>query len=71
MIILGFIKILLFHIGNFDESFVNETPSCNLPLCEVSFVGVFPSMKIVDIQGEGIASQISKATLWKMLSIGK
>ena len=40
-------------------------------LCQIKFVGVFPSMKVVDIQGEGVASQISKASLWKMLSISK
>lgn len=54
-----------------DGEFHNGATSISSALCEVSFIGVFPSMKITDIQGEGVASQLSKATLWKMLSIDR
>lgn len=53
------------------EEFQNGAACSNSDLCQISFIGVFPSMKIIDIQGGGAASEISKATLWKMLSIDK
>ena len=48
-----------------DESFQDKSH----PLCEIKFTGTFPSLNIVDIQGQGSATQNSKAKLWKMLSI--
>ena len=55
-------------LGHSDDS-QNGTTFINTDLCQISFIGVYPSMNIVDIQGSGSASQISKANLWKMLSI--
>lgn len=54
-----------------DIEFYGGLAPGNLPLCKITFDGVFPSLDIVDILGEGVASQISKAILWKMLSINK
>lgn len=54
-----------------EDEIHSEDYSAKKNLCEIKFIGVYPSMKIVDIQGEGVASQISKASLWKMLSISK
>jgi hypothetical protein len=40
-------------------------------LCSVKVQGVYPSLTVVDVQGEGSAATHSKSTLWRMLSVDR
>ncbi len=40
-------------------------------LCTLRVNGAYPSLEVVDIQGVGVANDLSKATLWTMLNIDK
>lgn len=59
------------YITNLYCITVTESNADGHSLCDIRFNGAFPSFSIIDVVGQGAASQISKANLWKMLSIDK
>ena len=40
-------------------------------LCGVRVQGVYPTLTVVDVQGEGTAAGYSKSRMWAMLSVDR
>ena len=46
-----------------------DTATPEPTLCTISVTGAYPLLFVADVQGEGVASTLSKAGIWNMLSI--
>lgn len=42
-----------------------------LTLCDVSMVGAYPTLSVVDVKPSGAASSLSKSRIWQMLNINQ
>ena len=40
-------------------------------LCDISIRAVYPTLSILNVQGDGMAASLSKSQIWKMLQIDK
>ena len=65
-------SFLLLHINWYSCFHVESTSVVSdTCLCLVQVRGVYPTLTVMDIQGEGTATPYSKAHLWSMLSIDR
>ena len=46
-----------------------DTATPEPTLCTINVTGAYPLISVADVQGEGVASMLSKAGMWSMLSI--
>lgn len=57
------------HIAKQAVTLPLDTATPEPTLCTISVTGAYPLLSVADVQGEGVASTLSKAGIWSMLSI--
>ena len=67
------LHLCMLYPGNkpITDGTTHDTSSETFDLCTLTVSGAYPSLTVVDVQGEDVANLHSKASLWNMLNVDK